>query len=362
MSDSEVSNDDEEVYMESCNNFDKDSDNEQDLKAGFGKSRAQNYKDEDDNDDEDDSEDDYIKGARGAEALEDEDEKDIVYDINSPEYIKYKTKHLGSKKPLCRIGSDEFYYIKTTKELEQLCKLKHYGSNLPIVPKHITKIEETIENNSSVILPIVVIEYTDFETDYYDKLLAIFDGHHRIQSYKNRLKQDSAFKLLLKIQLIKSDHPESVKTRGLFRELNSVKGFSIDIKSTKFADELCDEINSKFNVEIGKFKFDLIKDQKKVYRPSIAKEDIYSVILLTLAHLQKHNNINSTDIQIKNIIKKCNELNLEFTKKPIDWFYTDKIFGKKQKISPEMFEKATKAKCFLGLVDLKVLIEKCIEC
>ena len=43
-------------------------------------------------------------------------------------------------------------------------------------------------------------------------------------------------------------------------------------------------------------------------------------------------------------------------------FATDKIFGKKQKISPEMFEKATKAKCFLGLVDLKVLIEKCIEC
>jgi hypothetical protein len=78
--------------------------------------------------------------------------------------------------------------------------------------------------------------------------------------------------------------------------------------------------------------------------------------------LQKHNNINNTDIQIKKIIKKIIELNSEFSKKPVDWFYTDKIFGKKQKISTEMFEKATKAKCFLGLVDLKILIEKCIEC
>ena len=58
-----------------------------------------------------------------------EDEKDIVYDINSPEYIKYKIKRLGSKKPLCRIGSDEFYYIKTTKELEQLCKLNESRYN-----------------------------------------------------------------------------------------------------------------------------------------------------------------------------------------------------------------------------------------
>jgi hypothetical protein len=328
MTDNLISDDE---YIESQNNFDVDSDNEQDLEKP-------EYKDEED------------------------DEKDILYDIKSPEYIKYKIEHLGSKKPCCRIGRDDYYYINTSKQLKHLCDLKNYGSNLPIISEHITKIEETIENNSNVILPIVVIEYTEFKINEYEQLLSIFDGHHRIESYKNRLKQDSNFKLLLKIQLIQSDHPESIKTRGLFRELNSVKGFSIDIKSTEFTDELCDEINKIFTMEIGKFKFVLIKDQKKVYRPNIAREEIYSIILLTLAHLQKHNNINNTDIQIKKIIKKIIELNLEFSKKPIDWFYTDKIFGKKQKISTEMFEKATKAKCFLGLVDLKVLIEKCIEC
>ena len=328
MTDNSISDDE---YIESQNNFDVDSDNEQDLENP-------EYKDEEDK------------------------EKNILYDIKSPEYIKYKIEHLGSKKPYCRIGNDYFYYINTSKQLKHLCDLKNYGSNLPIVSEHITKIEETIENNSNVILPIVVIEYTNFKKDNYLDLLEIFDGHHRIESYKNRLKQDSSFKLLLKIQLIQSDHPESIKTRGLFRELNSVKGFSIDIKSTEFADELCDEINKIFTMEIGKFKFVLIKDQKKVYRPNIAREEIYSIILLTLAHLQKHNNINNTDIQIKKIIKKIIELNLEFSKKSIDWFYTDKIFGKKQKISTEMFEKAKKAKCFLGLVDLKVLIEKCIEC
>lgn len=317
MSDNESS---EDEYTESHNNFDVDSDNEED------------------------------------------DEKDILYDIKSSEYIKYKIEHLGSKKPCCKIGSDEFYYINTSKQLKNLCDLKHYGSNLPIVPEHITKIEETIENNSNVILPIVVIEYTDFKKDDYQDLLEIFDGHHRIQSYENRLKQDKDFKLLLKIQLIQSDKPDTIKTRGLFRELNSVKGFSVDIENTKIADEICDELNNTFNIENGKFKFSLIKNQKQVARPSIKKSDMYEIILLALTYLQKHHNINKTDIQIKNIIKKCIELNLEFSKKPIDWFYTDKIFGKKQKISTEMFEKAKKAKCFLGLVDLKVLIEKCIEC
>ena len=330
MSGSESSDDE---YKKSQNNFDEDSDNEQNLR-----NPARKFKDEEDK------------------------EKNILYDIKSPEYIKYKIEHLGSKKPYCRIGSDDFYYINTSKQLKQLCDLKHYGSNLPIVPEHITKIEETIENNSNVILPIVIIEYTDFKKDDYQDLLEIFDGHHRIQSYENRLKQDKDFKLLLKIQLIQSDKPDTIKTRGLFRELNSVKGFSVDIENTKIADEICDELNNTFNIENGKFKFILIKDQKQVARPSIKKSDMYEIILLALAYLQKHHNINKTDIQLTKIIKKFIELNSEFAQKSIDWFYIDKIFGKKQKISPEMFEKATKAKCFLGLVDLRVLIEKCIEC
>ena len=66
------------------------------------------------------------------------------------------------------------------------------------------------------------------------------------------------------------------------------------------------------------------------------------------------------EINIQKIIDKFLEHNTLFSTKDFLWFNNDLNFKNKKPISQKMLTDAIQYKCYLALVDIKVLIDKCI--
>ena len=379
MSDIEVSNDEGEVYLDSYNNFDKDSDNEQDLR-----NPARKYEDEQDfkkkiyckkyiklqknkykakQEQEANKADDIKvinKTNENCEEDNDEDENDI-YNVKSPEYLEYKKKIFSSDKPTHSDAELDYYYISGSKNVKKFINLKKYGKNLEIVEEHVKQIAHNLEidENPKIYSPITIIEYHNYNTDSIKNIAEIIDGHHRILALESIYKKKPNFKIDIRINIIKSDFPDSPKTNTIFRKFNIIKPFIVDFDILDTTELIVKALNLKFSNN----KFEFIKDtDENIRRPTIKLKEIHGYIQQRLNELKITKKINYNDISFNNIITEFERYNNIFSTQNIECFNNDKIFKdvSKTKISELMFNKAIKYNCFIGLVNLKVLIEKCI--
>ena len=385
MSGSESSDDE---YKKSQNNFDEDSDNEQNLRnparkyEGKNKKEEQNFKkksivkkyiklekkkyiekqEKEAHENYEDCSKVVNETDEDFEEDNDEDEyEDDIYNVKSPEYLEYKKNIFSSDKPTHSDAELDYYYISGSKNVKKFINLKKYGKNLEIVEEHVKQIAHNLEidENPKIYSPITIIEYHNYNTDSVKNIAEIIDGHHRILALESIYKKKPNFKIDIRINIIKSDFPDSPRTNTIFRKFNIIKPFIVDFDILDTTELIVKALNLKFSNN----KFEFIKDtDENIRRPTIKLKEIHGYIQQRLNELKITKKINYNDISFENIITEFERYNNIFSTQNIERFNNDKIFkdGSKTKISELMFNKAVKYNCFIGLVNLKVLIEKCI--
>jgi len=283
-----------------------------------------------------------------------------TFTIESPQYKNNKYKLLGN--PSYDNSSYSTYHIIGGEKTNMFCKnIKTYGSNLLINREHCKNIETEllIEDSPLIYAEFSVVEYEQHETNDKTTLLELLDGHHRRLALKNIFKKYPNFKIDIRVCVIKSDFPDSPQTKKLFRKFNILKPFDVNFDIMEVANIIINNLSDTFNSRISNFV--LIKDtQSSVYKPSIKKSIINDYIQKRLETLKNSNHINANDINIDAIIKNFQRYNNKFLKQNIEWFKSNLQFGIGSTITQNMIDKAKKANCFIGLVNLKSLVKCCI--
>lgn len=285
---------------------------------------------------------------------ESEYETDKLYDIDSQEYQDYKKKILGDPEYTKHNISS---FILKDKQVKIFIKnIKDYGENLQIDDTHCENITNALLSKINPIMheEFTIVEYKQFETDDVNSLCELFDGHHRKKAFLDIFRQQSEFKIIIRICLIQSDIPGSSQTNILFRELNTRKPFEVDFTLSDISKLIITGLNDEFNNSITGFIFIKDKSDAKIYRPSVQKHIINNIILNRLDELKRRFNINKNHININLIINKFKAFNNEISKNK------KKIREDDKSITEIMIDKAARNKCFLSLVNLDNLVKKCI--
>ena len=281
-----------------------------------------------------------------------DEEIDTLYDIESQEYKKYLKKILGKEN---HIDNDKDFrtYTLTDKTKTFIDNIQEYSYNLEIIEEHWKEIAESLkgEEKPKINSEFTVVEFTKLKTKDKKSLCVLFDGHHRYKALKEIYKVNPKFIIKIRICLIQSDLPDSIDTNILFRKYNKVKPFIVDFDKSDITIEIIKILNIKFSC----INFTFIKNQSHVNRPSISTSKINAAILQRLGELSRRFQINYNDIRIDSYIKHFEKYNNKLSKKNKDCF---KINDKK--ITDKMIESATKANCFLGLVNIDMLVRECI--
>jgi hypothetical protein len=294
-----------------------------------------------------------------AHSSEDENTQ-IIHNISSKEYKQYKIKLFGNFEPHRTDPHCKFYYI-SNNQIKKFVNIKKYGMNLKIDENHVERLKIDIKETTipQIFGHIAVIEYTNYETNDPEDLIEVIDGHHRISALKQIFDNNCKFEISMWVCLHTSDNPESIKTKEIFKKYNVVKPFKIDFNKLEISDKIIKGLNNRFN-KTGN-KFELIKDADRVAKPSIKQHTFNQYIQSRLDYLIETKNICSNDINIDVIINNFIKKNKEFVAKDIDWFNKDKKYGSKSKITDNMYTKAVSNHCYIGLVDLEILIAECVN-
>ena len=281
--------------------------------------------------------------------------EDKTFDINSPEYKKYFKDILGE--PNYTIHNISSIILQDKKVKKFIENIKDYGENLQIDETHCKNLADSLLSKVNPVIlheEFTIIEYTKYKTDDVKSLCELFDGHHRKKAFLDIFRQKSKFNSVIRICLIRSDYPESRQTNMLFRELNTRKPFEVDFTLSDISKLVMTRLNDEFNNSITDFVFIKDKSDSKVYRPSIQKHIINNVILSRLDELKKRYNINKNHLNINLIIKNFIAYNNEISTNK------KKIRDDDKTIKETMINKASRNKCFIGLVNLSMLVKKCI--
>lgn len=285
-----------------------------------------------------------------------------VFTIEHPEYKNYKNKILGRKIPSKRDHKCEFYYMDDKKQITKfISKIKSLAINQELSQSHINKIIRQFIDDGEIYLitPIALIEYTEFSTDEPKNLIEVLDGHHRIEALKEIVKNDNLdIPMMFWIQIYKAPTPDSKEAITLFKRYNNTKPFKLDIDILDAVLLIIGKLNERYNNPC----FEFIKDtEKNIQRPSIRKKEF---VKLLSAKLSKQSNDLGTELTndiIYNIVKKFDSYNKTLLGKNYDYFTNKKnpdYYASTTPVSKRTFEKACENKCFLGLINLKYLIEQ----
>ena len=280
-----------------------------------------------------------------------------LYTIDSPKYIRYKSTILGT--PIYTNSRNKLSsFILENERVFKFCNnIKEYGSNLEIIKQHYKNIAEALltEDNPIIYNEFIVVEYTKLQTDVYKSLCEIIDGHHRMRALLDIFDKKPKFNIIIRVSVIQSDYPDSIETKSIFRKFNITKPFIVDFDIMEITELIITELKTHFKCNYT--KFDLIKDNKQVQRPSIKQSVINDCIQKRLNELKTLYHINRNDIDIdliiQNFIKYNNEISKE-VKEDKNYLKTDKT------ITDNLIEKASKVDCFLGLVKTDMLVKTCI--
>jgi len=289
---------------------------------------------------------------------DDNDINNIIRYTNTDEkYLRYKAKLLG--KCLRKDKYCEFYYLEDEK-IGYFCnEIKTYGVNLKIEEKHIQELFEQIitDEEPYLVNNIALVEYEDYRTSDYNCLIEVIDGHHRfIEALRKVYDFKPDFKLGIWICLHKSNNPNNIMTRLLFKKYNSLKPFIVDINISEMSSDIIQALNHKF----GRGDYIPIENKKYVRRPSIC-ESVINTFFQKQLEIIKRNELLTMNLDITKILQKFEYYNTLFSRKTIDYF-NDRlnVFSGKD-VSDRMVENARRNNFYLGLVDIDELVKKCFE-
>lgn len=299
-------------------------------------------------------EEELVTDESEAETSDDssDDETDKLYDIESPEYKKYLKKILGKE---THIDKDEDFrtYTLTENTKTFIDNIPEYSYNLEIVEAHWKEIAESLksEEKPKINSEFTVVEFTKLKTKDKKSLCVLFDGHHRYKALQEIYKVNPKIIIKIRVCVIQSDLQDSIETNILFKKYNKVKPFIVEFDKSDMSFKIINILNIKFSCITFKF----IKTQTNANRPSITTTKINTAILNRLNELCRRFQINYNDIDINSYIKNFEIYNKKLAKKDKEYFKNN---GKK--ITDKMVETAKKANCFLGLVNIDMLVRECI--
>ena len=281
-----------------------------------------------------------------------DDETDTLYDIESPEYKKYLKKILGKE---THIDKDEDFrtYTLTDNTKTFIDNITEYSYNLEIVEAHWKEIAESLkgDENPKINSEFTVVEFTKLKTKDKKSLCVLFDGHHRYKALQAIYKENPKIIIKIRVCVIQSDLSDSSETNILFNKYNKSKPFIVDFNKNNVSIEIIKLLKGKFNC--GTFEY--IKEQSHANRPSIITSKINTAILSRLGELHRQYNINYNNININSYIKNFEIYNKKLAKKDKEHFKNND-----KSITDKMVETAKKANCFLGLVNIDMLVRECI--
>ena len=281
-----------------------------------------------------------------------DDETDKLYDIDSPEYKKYLKKILGKK---THIDNDKDFrtFTLTDKTKTFIDNIPEYSYNLEISEEHWKEIAESLksEEKPKINSEFTVVEFTKLKTKDKKSLCVLFDGHHRYKALQEIYKVNPKIIIKIRICVIQSDLPGSIDTNILFKKYNKIKPFIVEFDKSDITIKIINILNIKFSCITFKF----IKTQSHANRPSITTSKLNTAIINRLSELSRRFQINYNDIDIDSYIKHFEIYNKKLAKKDKDYF---KSIDKS--ITDKMVETAKKANCFLGLVNIDMVVRECI--
>ena len=281
-----------------------------------------------------------------------DEEIDTLYDIESQEYKKYLKKILGKEN---HIDNDKDFrtYTLTDKTKTFIDNIQEYSYNLEIIEEHWKEIAESLkgEEKPKINSEFTVVEFTKLKTKDKKSLCVLFDGHHRYKALQEIYKVNPKIIIKIRVCLIQSDLAGSIETNISFKKYNKMKPFIVEFDKSEITINIINILNIKFSCITFKF----IKTQSHANRPSITTSKVNTAIINRLSELSRRYQINYNDIDIDSYIKKFEIYNKKLAKKDKDYF---KSIDKS--ITDKMVETAKKANCFLGLVNIDMLVRECI--
>jgi hypothetical protein len=281
-----------------------------------------------------------------------DEETDTLYDIESQEYKKYLKKILGKETHI--VKDEDFRTFTLTENTKTFIgNIQEYSYNLEIIEDHWKEIAESLkgEEKPKINSEFTVVEFTKLKTKDKKSLCVLFDGHHRYKALQEIYKVNPKIIIKIRICVIQSDLPGSIETNILFKKYNKMKPFIVEFDKSEITIKIINILNIKFSC----ISFKFIKTQSHANRPSITTVKLNTAIINRLSELSRRFQINYNDIDIDSYIKNFEIYNKKLAKKDKDYF---KSIDKS--ITDKMVETAKKANCFLGLVNIDMIVRECI--
>jgi hypothetical protein len=303
-----------------------------------------------------------------------EEDDDIQNPINtrSDKFKEYKRYLLGNKAPVDGDAICESYKLEDVVKIKQfVLNIKEYNLNDPLDENHIKTFIDTLFNDKEIYFldRVSLAQYNNYISTKEQSLIEIINGHHRIEALKRfyarvRSLDLANYKICLRLDIYHLDNPNSDKTMKLFRNFNAVRPQNTFWPAKTLTNKIIGLLNEKFSTR----QFTFIKDNGTwTKKPSILMKDFatkmekYLIDQLKTVKSITERNIDKVDFDA--VIDKFIVYNDLLTKKSLEWFNDIKnrdSIDNNNVITHQIFDKAKKAKCFLGFVKLDHLITHCI--
>jgi hypothetical protein len=315
----------------------------------------------------------YFTAMESEDESEFEDEIQIPLNSKSNEFQRYKKELMGLNKSIDWDGYCESYRLDDILVIKNFVeRIKEYSLNDALDEKHISYFTTLIHTKKELYLldRVSLAQYNNYTNLSVNNLIEIINGHHRIEALKRffketRLSELSNYKVTLRLDIYHLDNPNSEKTLDLFRGFNAVRPQKTDWP----AKTLTNKIISKLNDIYSNRNFTLIKDNDQwTKKPSIHMKEFIKVTEARLEYqLKTVKNIteqNVDSVNINPIIQRFINYNETLKKETLEWLNDIKqraSIDNSKVITQAVYERAKKAKCFLGFVKLEHLVSHCVS-
>jgi hypothetical protein len=317
---------------------------------------------------ENDNENDKFESSYEDEDTQNSQDNHNPINTTADRFIEYKNFLLGNRTLVDSDAICESYKLEDIEKIKKfVLNIKEYNLNDPLDENHIKGFLDTIliEKEIYFLDRVSLAQYDKYISPNEKSLIEIINGHHRIEALKRfyariRPIELANYKICLRLDIYHLDNPNSDKTMKLFRNFNVVRPQNTFWPAKTLTNKMITLINQHFNTR----HFTLIKDNETwVLKPSILMKDLTTRMEKQfIEQLKKLKNIterNIDSVDLNSIMIKLINYNSFLERKPLEWFndirQREEIDNNKI-ISHSIFDKAKKAKCFLGFVKLNYLI------
>lgn len=277
----------------------------------------------------------------------------MAYTINSQEYKELKLS-IVSNNSVDFVHMDFVSYCITgenTHNLVQTFHQKNWNYDSEYNKTIIDKFEKKIRENNCIDEPIKLVEYTYYIASEHYKLLDLIDGYKRIEAMRRVLKDNPDINVSVVINLYKSDKPDSMKTYELFERF----GHTPIHKFVGHVNEIIKRLREIYKKPDFKFL-----NGVNTKLPNLGMRIFRNNLVLQFKKYSETKDV--TKYNVDAAIKRFVDINEQISIKGLDWFNSNdnEMKRKEVKITQEQYRNAQEVKCFLGLLGVERLINKCI--